>query len=48
MFKAGIVDSGIGGTDARSRNAGERGKGNALRHVKPDTVVFLKTQEKLG
>ena len=48
MFKAGIVDSGIGGTHARSRSAIEGVKGNALRHVKPDTVVFLKTQEKLG
>ena len=48
MFKAGIVGSGIGGTHVHSRSADEGGKGNALRHVKPDTVVFLKTQEKLG
>lgn len=48
MFKAGIVGGGIGGTHAHSRSAGEGVKGNALRHVKPDTAVFLKTQEKLG
>ncbi len=46
MFKAGIVGSGISGTHVRSRNAGERGKGNALRHVKPDTVVYLKAPGK--
>ena len=48
MFKAGTAGSGIGGTRARSRSAFEGVKGHVLRHVKPDTAVFLKTQKKLG
>ena len=48
MFKPEIADSGIGGTHARSRSAFEGVKGNVLRNVKPDMVVFLKTQKKLG
>ena len=49
MFKVVIVGcGGIGGTHTRSRSTVEGVKGNALRNVKPDTFVFLKTQKKLG